>query len=327
MSQRHAFVTGANGFLGTNLVHALCEQGWQVTALKRPGAPDRGLAGLDVRIVEADVNDIVGLRRVFPEGVDAVFHAAGNTSLWPRHYPEQTRVNVKGTRNVVRLVRERGAGRLVHVSALAAWGLFNGTVTERTPSRGLGSALNYARSKALAEREVHKGLRRGVDAVIICPAHAIGAHDRRNWSRLFRLVRQRRVLGMPPGGSSFCHARAVARAMIAAVDRGERGASYLLGGADASYVRLLNEIAALLGRRTRFRPLPVRLLQGYAMIEEMVAPLFGREPDITVDAVRLLSCSQYCSSERAIRELGYEPLPLEQMLADCHRWMADNGLL
>ncbi len=324
---RTAFVTGANGFIGVNLIEELLDQGWRVVAMHRERSDLGCLQALDVERVVADVTDSRALRRVMPEAPDAVFHLAGVTSLWKRRHAEQMRTNVKGTRNVVRIALEKRAQRLVHVSSILAYGLHSGTVTEDTPASGGSATINYVRSKALAEREVHRAIRRGLDAVIINPSHAIGPYDRNNWSRLFMLMRQGRLPGMPPGGGSFCHSRAVARAMIAAVDRGRRGANYLLGGSNASYVKLAHEIAKMLGRRTRPRPMPTRLLLGYARVEELVAPLFGREPDITTDAVRLLSWGQYCSSRRAEQELGYELVPLQVMLEDCCRWLRDSGRL
>lgn len=324
---RTAFVTGANGFIGLNLIEELLAQGWSVVAMHRADSDIETLQGLDVERVIGDVTDSRTLRKVMPPGIDAVFHVAGLTTLWSRRVAEQTRVNVKGTRNMVRVALESGAGRFVHTSSVVAYGLHTGTVTEETPTRGTNAPINYVRSKALAEREVRRGIRRGLDAVIINPANVLGPHDRGNWSRLFRLTQQHRLPGMPPGGGSFCHSREVARAMVSAVDKGETGANYLLGGSNASYVKLVHEMAALMGRRTRYRPLPPRLLRTYARVEELMASIFGREPDITTDSIRLLSISLYCSSRKAQAELGYQPATLDVLLEDCYRWMVDSGRL
>jgi len=132
---------------------------------------------------------------------------------------------------------------------------------------------------------------------------------------------------VPAGGGSFCHAPNVAKALVAAAERGEVGANYLLGGADTSYVGLVQEVSRILGRKPRVLTLPNRLLHAYASAEEFIAPLFGREPEITRDTVHLMSCNMYCSSRKAMDELGYQPSPLASMLEHSHRWLLENRLL
>src|SRR5690606_25884427 len=150
-----------------------------------------------------------------------------------------------------------------------------------------------------AEREVRKMMSAGLQAVIVNPGNIIGPYDTTSWARMFRLVRQGRVPAVPPGGGSFCHAQAVAQAMVAAAERGRIGHNYLLGGAQASYVGLVKTIAEALGIKRRVVALPPAVLNGYAMVEEWIAPMFGREPEVTRDAVSLLSQNLYCDSRKA----------------------------
>ncbi|WP_028079022.1 NAD-dependent epimerase/dehydratase family protein [Solimonas soli] len=323
-----AFVTGATGFVGLNLVAELHAQGWDIVALHRATSDVAPLARYPrLRRVFGDVTDLRTLRGVIPREVDCVFHVAGNTSMWNRTHVEQIKVNVRGTRNVVRAALEARVKRFVHTSSIVAYGIHGGTITEDTPTRGSAATINYVRSKALAEREVRKGITAGLPAVIMNPSNIVGPYDTSTWSRMFRLVQQRRLPAMPPGGGSFCHVHEVARAHVAAAERGRIGANYLLGGAQASYVGLVREIARLLGVRRRPQTLPTRVLLAYAAVEEWAAPLFGREPDITRDAVALLAENLYCSSQRAQDELGYSPQTLECMLTDCRDWLYEAGLL
>ncbi|WP_295684215.1 SDR family NAD(P)-dependent oxidoreductase [uncultured Nevskia sp.] len=324
---RTAFVTGADGFIGVNLVEELLAQGWEVTAMHRADAKLQRLEQLAAQRVIGDVTDHRSLRAAMPAQVDVVFHAATNTSLWSRQRIEQLKVNVKGTRNAVRVALETRAGRFIHTSSLVAYGLHGGTVSEDTPSRGLGSTINYVRSKALAEREIRQGISRGLNAVIINPAHVIGPHDEHNWSRVFRMVERGRLPAMPGGGGSFCHVRSVVRAHVAAVDRGRAGANYLLGGADSSYIGLARAIAKLMKVPVRPRSLPLPALRVLARLDELMSPLLRREPELTVDAIELLSTTLYCRNGKAVAELGYEPLPLATLLEDCHRWMIASGRL
>ena len=322
-----AFVTGATGCVGLNLIEELLAQGWEVTAMHRAGSNTSLLSRLPVTRVMGDVTDANGLAALIPAEVGCVFHVAGNTSLWSRIHAEQLQVNVEGTRNVVRAAVAANAKRFVLTSSIVAYGLHGGTVSEETPTRGTAARINYIRSKALAEREVRQAINSGLKAVIVNPSNILGAYDTKNWGRMFRLVQNGRLPVVPAGGGSFCHVREVARAHIAAAEHGRVGANYLLGGAEASYLGLIQEMARMLGVKRYARVLPQSMLHGYAFLEEMLAPVFGREPDVTRDAVELLSQNIYCDTRRAVRELGYKPQPMEAMLKDCMDWMLEQGLL
>lgn len=322
-----AFVTGAGDFVGLNLITELREQGWDVLAFCAEDGRTDVLDQMEVSYLTGDVSSLKALRSAMPEAVDAVFHAVHNVSLWSREAEAQTRANVHGTRAAVRVALEKSVGRFIHTSSVAAYGLHPGTVTENTPSKASSSTINFVRSKGQAEVEVRKGIRRGLDAVIINPSNIIGPYDFHGWSRLFQLVDKGRMPIMATGGGSFCHARQLARAQIAAYEHGKTGANYLLGGADATYVNLLSEIATLMQRRVLPRAVPKTVLSGVALANEQMAGVLRRRPAITRETVELLSSHMYCKSAKAQEELGYQPVPLREMLEDCREWLRAEGMI
>jgi nucleoside-diphosphate-sugar epimerase len=173
-----AFVTGGTGFLGLNLIEQLARLGWRVTALHRPSSDLRGIARFAVRLVAGDLLDPPSVARAVPDGVDVVFHLAADTSMWSGHKDRQQRINVGGTRHVVEAALAAGAGRLVHTSTWNVYGLEQSEISEELPQQGKVSRINYDRTKWLAEEEVRRGIGRGLDAVIVNPAHIIGRYDR-----------------------------------------------------------------------------------------------------------------------------------------------------
>lgn len=322
-----AFVTGSTGFVGQNLIEALGRDGWDVIAMHRAHSDIAYLAQLGVTLQCGDVTQLDSIRSAMPQRPDVVFHVAGDTSLWRRQRAEQTLVNVRGTRNVVRVALERRARRFVHTSSAVAFGLHSGRINEQTPVSAAKSPIDYVRTKAMAEREVRRGIARGLPGVIINPANILGRYDHNNWSRLFQLVQQRRLPGMPDGGGSFCHANSVAQAHLAAAQQGRIGSNYLLGGEDAAYLTLVKRVAKALGRTVAPRPLPVAVLSAYARLEETLAPVFRREPDLTRETVTLLSSNIYCDTSRAVDELGFECVDMDSMLNDTIEWMLSEGML
>lgn len=324
--QRTALVTGANGFLGSEIVRTLIDDGWHVLALHRPGADLGALDGLEATLIDADVLDAPRLSDALPSRLHAVVHCASSTSLWRRLGPEQLRINVRGTRGLARIAQSRGA-RMVHISCAAAYGHHSGVICPDTPRTGRNSPVTFVRSKAMAEVEIERGLRAGLDAVVLNPGFMMGARDRKGWSRLVRLVAQRRLPGVPPGGATFCSARTVATAATRAIGHASRGARYLIGGVNVSYAGLAREIGTQLGHRRFLRPVRPAVLNAYARLEEAMAPLLGREPDVTREAVTMLSGNTYCDGRLAQEALDLETVPLEAMVADCIEWMRAGKLL
>jgi nucleoside-diphosphate-sugar epimerase len=324
---RTAFVTGASGFVGLNLVEELLAQGWRVIALHRADSDLKYLRRLPAARAVGDVTHAPSVRRAMPQDVDAVFHVAGDTSLWSGNNAAQDRVNIDGTRNVVGAALEKRARRFVHTSSISAYGLQRGRIDEGAAQRGAESPVNYERSKFLGEEAVRAGMARGLDAVILNPAGIVGRYDTRGWARLVTMVAAGTLPGVPPGARSFCHVREVARAHVAAVERGRAGENYLLGGTDASFPELVREIGAALGRRVPARATPAWVLRAMGAVSALHGALTGKQPTLTPEAVRMVTGKMSCDSSKAVRELNFRAAPLAEMVADCVRWMTAEGLL
>jgi nucleoside-diphosphate-sugar epimerase len=321
-----AFVTGATGFLGLNLVERLAAGGWETVALHRAGSAVARLKRFPVRLAIGDIADGAALEAALPQGADAVFHCAANTTMWSRRYRQQWRDNVVGTEAVLAVARARGAKRFVHVSSASVYGHGHGTISEDSPQIA-AAGLGYGPSKAAAEAAVKAAARDGLHAVIVNPGHIIGRYDTHNWARMIDMTVRGRIPGVPPGRGSFCDAAAVADAMIAAAERGRAGQNYLLGGADASFLEVFQIIGQLTGKKAPKRAMPAAALRLYARLLAGITAVTGREPQITPAIAEVVTGNARLVSARAVRELGYRPVALDVMLADAYRWMKDEGLL
>ena len=323
-----AFVTGATGFVGSRLAAELCAQDWEVHILARPSASLQDLGDLPLIVHHGDVVDASSIAGALPVGADAVFHVAASTNLWARRNAEQTRVNVTGTRNVLEAAIAAGARRFVQTSSFVAWGFPDGTFTEETPRTDAFDWINYVRTKHESERLVLESARAGrVDAVVLNPGNVLGPGDRRNWSRMFRMIQDGKLPGAPPGGGNFCDVGEVARAHIEAWRSGGTAERYLLGGEYASYLDVMGIAGEMLGRRVPTRPAPAWFLRAAAQLAELWGAISGAEPDITPEAAALVTHSIRCDSGKAERELGYRSAPLRRMVRDTIEWMRAQGLL
>jgi dihydroflavonol-4-reductase len=327
-STRTAFITGGTGFLGLNIVDALLASDWEVVALHRPASKVSRLRARGVELALGGLDDRDALERAIPEGADAVFHVAGNISLWSKHDAQQTKDNVDGTRNVAAAALARKAKRFVHTSTVAVWGVQRHLPYDETfPQLGAKSEVNYTRSKALAELEVRKAVERGLDAVIMNPAHIVGRYDAEGWSKSIRLVAEGKLPGIPPGKGSFCDAGAVARAHVAAVDRGRTGENYIFGGADATYLELVTMIGELLGKKVAKRAVPLWTVGVLSGVSRLGSIFSGQQPAVTKEMLAGLTHDEIVSCEKAVRELGYEKVPLRTMLESALAWQVEEGVV
>src|SRR5437870_4158157 len=151
--QGRAFVTGGSGFIEGTLIRALASKGWLVRGLARSRAAAEAVRTAGAEPVEGDLSDIEKMRSG-AEGCALAFHAAAHLGEWGSR-SEFERVNVDGTRNVLRACREAGVRRFVHVGTEA--GLLAGQplvrVDETAPLRPDSKAA-YSATKAMAEQVV-----------------------------------------------------------------------------------------------------------------------------------------------------------------------------
>ena len=328
-ARKHAFVTGATGFLGRNLVEQLAQRGWKITAADRHEDRLEALRQWDIAGVKCDLLDPEGLTAAVPEGVDAVFHLAADLTMWARHGPRQVRTNVEGTRNAVAAAGRKGARRFVFTSTWNAWGHRPGDppLTEDMPQRGDTSPVLYDRTKLAGETIVRQAAAEGLPAVILNPCHIVGRYDSRSCGRMIRMVHQRTLPAILPGSDVFCHSGAVAAAHIAAAESDGAAGNYLLPGPTASYVEVIHAIGRIAGRQVPKRVLPACLFRALSHVQNAVGNLCGAEPDLTPQAAHIVLTDRRVASDRAERELGYRSPDLETMLRDCYDWMKRSGVL
>lgn len=256
-----------------------------------------------------------------PDHPDAVFHVAADTSMWCLKNKQQTHINVQGTKNLIQTALKKQAGRFIHTSSISEFGSHKVIIDESTQSNAMHSKSNYVRTKWLAAREVEQAGENGLDAVILNPCQIIGPYDTHNWGRLFTLVQENRLPGIPPGIGTFCHARAVAEAHLAAFEHGRQGEHYILGGIEASFHDVIQRIGHILQKPTPQRGTPLWLLKTMGWTSQWLSFLTRTEPNLTPEKVRKISDVVRCNTEKACTQLGYRIVPLNTMLSDYHRWM------
>jgi nucleoside-diphosphate-sugar epimerase len=305
-------VTGGSGFVGGRLIQRLAADGWAVRALARSaGAADRVLA-LGATPCLGDLADVAGLRLAAAD-CDLVYHAAARTTRGGTR-TQFWADNVDGTTNLIKVCREVGVRRLVHVGTEAA--LMAGQplidVDESAPLRP-DSPSYYAASKAAAERAVQEANGAGLDTVVVRPRFVWGAGDTTVLPELVAAVRAGRFAWVAGGRhlTDTTHVDNVVEALVRAARHGRAGQAYFVtDGAPVVFRRFITELLETQGVGSPTRSLPRGLTSALTTAGEVAwrgLRLPGAPP---LDYMTLWLSSQQCTIDitKAREELGYVPL-------------------
>jgi dihydroflavonol-4-reductase len=324
-----ALVTGATGFVGSNVAAALAARGDQVRVLRRNTSRLDALEKVPVEYAIGDILDPDSLATAM-QGCEVVFHVAAMSQYWRSTRETIYRVNVEGTHNVMQAALVAGVERVVHTSSVAALGY---------PARGdlidevqvFPPELSwwaYGHSKHLAELEVQKAVAQGLPAVIVNPTIIIGPRDVNFVSgSLIRASLRGQLRLVPPGGSSMVHVDDVVAGQLVAAEQGRVGERYILGGENLSHW----ETAMIMAEVTRgARPLmvlPYWSLEPIARLVDVFNALSRRPPLVTGYQIRLGGETFYVDNSKAVREIGLPQTPFRQAVADAYAWYREHRLL
>ena len=307
------FVTGATGFLGSELTKQLIGRGHHVVALVRAPGKASLLRTLGVELHEGDVTDRDTLRAPMA-GADGLFHCAAWYKVGVAG-GDGERVNVGGTRNVLETMRELGIPKGVYTSSVAVFSDTQGAVPDET-FRYEGPHLSeYDRTKWLAHYTVALPLASaGLPLVIVMPGVIYGPGDTSGLhTALVDLLRGR--LHLTPRRTAYCwaHVEDTARAHILAMEQGRPGETYIITGPRHSFEEAFDLVAGLAKvRRPLLHPGP-RLLRGAAWLTERLQRAVHLPPVLTPEALRVLAgVTYYGCSDKAARELGFAARPLAE---------------
>lgn len=323
MSGDEVFLTGATGFIGGHIVDALLEAGHPVRALVRVRGSLAVRAG--VSEVVGDITrsgELVGSLR----GCRFLVHAAAAYSFAPAERARVRVTNVAGTAGILEAARLAGVERAVVTSSSATVGPARPgrPASEEDRADEHGDSV-YHDSKIASERAA---LAARLPSVIVLPTAPVGPGDWKptpTGAALLAFLRGR-VVASVDGGLNIVAVTDVARAHVAALQRGTPRRRYLVAGENVTFDELWARLAALSGRRAPRHRLPHALALSAALVDEARCRLIrGAQPVVPLEGVRMSRQRMFVHSDRARDELGVSPSSVDASLAQSVRWYRDHG--
>ena len=324
-------ITGASGFIGSAVVRAVQAKGARVIAMVEPGADHRNLAACDAERVVADIRDPAAVRAACA-GARFVFHLAAMYRFWARDPRVFYDVNVGGTLNVLGAVRAAKAERLVFTSTVGVLGL------EKTPE-GIPSdetcyadiahlAGPYKKSKFVAEHEVLRACAEGLDACIVLPTFPLGPGDTSPTptGKVVLDFLNGKMPAFADTAMNVVHVDDLAAGHIAALERGGKGRSYILGGENLPMRAILQTLADYTGLPMPRLQVPRRLILTVGAASTLIeGRLLRRNPRVPLEAARTSTTKMIFSDVRARTEIGHTSRPAREAIMESARWFTDNG--
>ena len=318
------FLTGITGFVGSAVARVLLAKGHQLRVLCRPNSNRSNLMGLDVEVIEGDLTQPLSYSKSL-KGCQNLFHVAADYRLWVPDPIIMHDINVKGTRNLMQAALAAGIERVIYTSSVAT--LAKQTQLdifyENSPVAYGDMIGTYKRSKFLAEQDVKDMIKEEhLPAIIVNPSTPIGPRDIKPTptGRIIIDALSGRMPAYIDTGLNVVHVDDVAMGHWLAFEHGKIGESYILGGDNLTLSQILNIIASIDGPPASNIKLSCNALYPVAVAMELFSSLTGKEPRITLDALRMAKHKMFYCSAKAEQEIGYSARSAQQALADSIAW-------
>lgn len=313
-------VTGATGFIGRNLCLELAEQGYTVTALCRDINHPYLISHKNIIPVKGDILDRGSLLQAM-KGCQQVYHTAALAKMWCRDKNEFYNVNVTGTRNVLQLAADFAVSKVVYTSTCGVWGpTIKHPMSENDP-RIDGFAIDYERTKYLAEIEARIYAAKGLNVVTVNPSRVYGEGPITDSNTVGKMIsgylkgKWRIIPGKGTQVSNYAYLDDVVKGHIAAMEQGTPGNRYILGGEDISFNTFFSTLQSITGKTHSMIKLPQRVIEVYSRFELVKTTLTGLPPMFLPEFAARLRKDQKYSSQKAITQLNYSITPFAEGMA------------
>lgn len=315
--------------MGANLVKGLTECGYEARILKRETSRMDTLEGLTFEESIGDILDEKSLLEAM-DGCDWLFHVAAVSDYWRQGVDWLYKVNVEGTKTVLRAAQKAGIKRMVYTSSAAALGVStNDRPMDETNMFNISSRrFPYGHSKHLAEQEVQQAVQKGLDAVIVNPAVVIGPRDINKVSgSLVIEVARGLVRFYLPGGVNYVAVEDVVAGHIAAAERGRTGERYILGAHNLAHRQAIDVIVKVTNGPRPLFTVPLWAIEPIAIGVTAARSVLGNRIPINSNQVRMSGLKLYFNTEKAVRELGIPQTPFQTAVERAYTWFKEKGFL
>jgi len=328
VTNRRSLVTGGGGFIGSHLVRQLLEQGETVRVLE---LPDVALPS-NVEVVRGSVCDADVVRSAL-NGVQRLYHLAGNPNLWAKDKSDFRRVNYEGTCTVFSEAAKKNLEVIVYTSteSILTGSVYSEKLVDSAVQRIIEDMPGpYCQSKFLAEQAAFAAAKTGLPVVVVAPTLPIGPGDNMITppTRMILDFLNHKTPAYLNCGFNLIDVRDIAQGHILAAESGRPGERYILGHENISLSELLRLIEEITGLAMPKLRVPYWLALAAGVVSELMADYVShRPPRAPLTGVRLARYPMYFDSAKAVKQLSLPQSSIRQALIDEIEWLHSKGLI
>ena len=309
-------LTGGAGFVGGAVARALRGRGDDVVALVRDPGRSASLGEIGAELIANDLSDVAALVEAL-HAADAVIHAAGTYRVGIRKSERGAMwdANVGTTTRVLDAAEAAGTKRIVYVSTVNAFGNTHGKVVDEDYRRDLGEGFLswYDETKYGAHEVAEQRIAAGAPIVIAMPSQVYGPGDHSAFGEQLTQAHAGKLpyRALDDVGVGLVHVDDLAAGIVAALDRGEIGRSYILSGPTTTLADATALAATIGGRKLPGLRLPTGLLRALAPAGALIG-----QPNLREVISASAGVTYWATAARAEEELGFKARPIEDGLRD-----------
>lgn len=320
-------VTGANSFLGTNVVIELINRGYSVRALVR--SSNKVLDEANIEIFNGNIayiEDVISAAN----GCSYIIHIAAVTNQNLLKYDEYETINIGGCKNVIIAAKENAVKRVIYVSTANTMGY--GTIeklgNETSPMLPPFTKSMYAKSKQAGQDLMLAASKQGdFDVVILNPTFMLGRYDSKPSSgKIILMGYKKKLQFIPSGGKNFIYVGDAATAVCNSISMGRNGEKYLLSGVNMSYKEFFNLLNDVTGYKSSFITLPPTMLKSIGYLGNLLRKC-GLEVAFSKSNMDILCITNYFSNEKAKREIGLPETSIKNAIEEAIEYFIANGII
>lgn len=321
------FVTGANGFLATNVIIELLAKNYVVIGLLRDSNRFQYSNHPNLELVEGDISKPESYQNIL-KGCSYVIHIAAITAQNLPRYNQYKKVNVEATRQLIELAVKYGIKKFIYVSTAntLGYGTKNNPGHEESLIKYPFTKSYYALSKLTAEQIVLSYWDK-LDVIVVNPTFMLGGYDSKPSSgKIILMGYKKKIIFYPPGGKNFVHVKDVALGIIKALEITKKAEIYLLANENLSYLGFYRKLSRKTDCKPIYIQLPKLVLFFLGMIGEFLR-VFHFKTNLSLANMQALCINNYFDNKKAKEQLGMNFQSVENSIEDALDWFLQQKML
>ncbi len=322
------FISGADGFVGSNLIRELLGRQHDIVAFVKEGDDPKTIKDLPITIRYGNLLEPESISTAM-EGCEVAIHTAASTAIWPYRSEIQHKINVGGTKNMVAAAKKHHIKRFIHIGTANTFGFGpkENPGKETLPYASGKYGMDYMDTKLEAQNYLlDEAKNNDFPVVILNPTFMLGPYPARIGSaKMVLSILQGKVSGFTKGGRNYIAVKDVCVAIANAITQGRTGECYILGNQNMNYKEIFSLIAEVVGVKAPKFAVPDFVVKTVGYLSTVAANTFHFEPMVSYAMAQMAVDEHYFTAAKAVEELGLPQTPMNVAIKESADWLKENG--